>query len=502
MKKKRIMALALAAVLASGTPVFASGSFADFKDYNKDLGYGKLNGHWAQSNIKTLYEKGGISGYPEGDFRANKTISGAELIALILNASDNGENMVGDSWSDKIMNRAYELGMVTPSDISKADANKPISREKMALTLVNSAYTLFGEDTTRAILVPRETISDLSTADVAYQDKIVQAYTLGLLAGDGTGFSPKASTSRAEAASIICRLFDYTDRVEVKYEVEIQQPKAPTGEVPYEDRDDAYYVAKADEHIVELKATIHSTPIGGWDEYRSNLIERFKQEDAEAASYEKKDDAYYEAKADKRIAELKAEKQLVPNVSWDVFRSNLIEEYKQEDEWEQKYPNGAKYIEVQYPALPDKSNVGIVSGYHYPAEGLIYNGKPITRDPETGVLGYGNGQKGGLYLGIEFKNGREIGVGSSFNRDGYDNMSGYYTERGGAVFFEKEWGLISQKVVPKLDAKYPNPELGAVADLYGNIIPGGKISWGKMNVDNAVFAYGGYGWGLISDYLY
>lgn len=371
------MALALAAVLASGTTVFAAGSFTDFKDYNKDLGYGKLNGHWAQSNIKTLYEKGGISGYPEGDFRANKTISGAELIALILNASDNGENMVGDSWSDKIMNRAYELGMVTPSDISKADANKPISREKMALILVNSADKILNENTTGIKLVDTAVIKDLNSASASYRDEIRTAYSMGLLAGTGNGqYQPKSSTTRAEATAIVNRLFGYMDRVTVKYEAEVVPPVVtPTGTV--------------------------------------------------------------------------------------------------------------KPITQQYPALPDGSNV--VNGVNYPAEGMTYNGTKTTRDDETGVLGYGNGQQGGIYLGVG-KNGRYITAGTVLQA-GYDNMGGAYTERGGAVYWDKEWNIIEGKVTPKLDAQYPNPEIDTVADLYGNLLPKGD--------SKAAFFFNGNGWALV-----
>lgn len=385
MKKKRITTLTLAFILISATTVFGEGNIATFTDYTKDLGYGKLKGHWAESNIKTLYEKGGIAGYPEGDFRADKTITAAELIALILNASNNGDNLTGESWSDKIMNRAYELGIATADNISKTEANKPISREKMAYILVNSATRINNENTQGIKLVDTAVISDLGTASAAYRDEIRTAYSMGLLAGTGNGYQPKANTTRAEATAIINRLFGYKDRVEVKYEAD--KPETPTGAV--------------------------------------------------------------------------------------------------------------KPITEQYPALPDGSNVGTNTGYTYPAEGLTYNGKPITRDPETGVLGYGNGQQGGLYLGIKMQNGTVIEVGDSPTRDQYDNMSGNYIEIGGAVYWDDEWGKIEGKMAPKLDAKYPNMPDGAVADLYGNVIKGGKMENGKVNVDNAVFVYGSGGWSLV-----
>ena len=148
--------------------------------------------------------------------------------------------------------------------------------------------------------------------------------------------------------------------------------------------------------------------------------------------------------------------------------------------------------------LPDGSNVGNKTGAVYPSEGQVGpDGKTIQRDKETGVLGYGNGQQGGIYLGVEVANGVKIKAHSSKVPDNYDNVAGSYTERGGAVFWDAEWGMIENSLADKLWEKYPNPEAGAVADLYGNLIPGGKMEYGKANVDNAVFVGSSNGWCLV-----
>lgn len=216
MKKRIIPFLLSAAMLTQATPVLAAGDITKFTDYDKNLGFGQLSTHWAKNSITTLMAHSGINGYPEGDFRANKEISTAELIAILLNVSDNTDDLTGNTWAEKIMNRAYALGICTDAEIPMAEANKPISREKMAMILVNSAYSFFGEDTTRAILVSAESIADLDTADAAYRDKIVQAYTLGLITGTGINYQPKASTTRAEATAIVNRLMGYSDRVDVE----------------------------------------------------------------------------------------------------------------------------------------------------------------------------------------------------------------------------------------------------------------------------------------------
>ena len=133
--------------------------------------------------------------------------------------------------------------------------------------------------------------------------------------------------------------------------------------------------------------------------------------------------------------------------------------------------------------LPDGSNVG-KSGIVYPKEGDIINGVKVERDPETGVLGLGNGQKGGIYLGLKYPtNGATIKVGSLADPDGYDNVRGQYTEYKGYVFWDKEWNLIRGAGMEKVMENYPNPADGTVADIHGN------ITTGKKGDDNVFFAY-------------
>lgn len=147
----------------------------------------------------------------------------------------------------------------------------------------------------------------------------------------------------------------------------------------------------------------------------------------------------------------------------------------------QRLVDPSKRLEVEIkPApvlpVPDEDNVG-ASGVVYPKEGDIGpNGKPITRDPVTGVLGFGNGQKGGIYLGIKSPiNGATIEVGT-IAPDDYDNMGGNYTEKNGYTFWEPEWAKIQRVAVDKLNREHPanSVAIGTKADIYGNIITNGS----------------------------
>ena len=333
------------------------GSIKDFSDYNS-----AIKGHWGESQIDALFMAGGINGTPDGNggvkFDPDRSITTAELLSLILEAG----NKVDDTkaWPDRVIDPAIELGII-PSSMS-SEANTPITREKMAMVLVNSAKAIRNEDTT-GITFDASKIGDLNQADSTYRSYIQTAYGMGLLEGSGKGYQPKSATTRTETCTIINRLYGYMPRVEVNDE---------------------------EEPIIEITG--------------------------------------------------------------------------------------------EYTALPDNSNVGM-SGVIYPAEGMTHNGVKITRDPETGVLGLGNGQKGGIYLGLVYPtNGVTIQVGSIADPDGYDNANGVYEQKGDYIFWTKEWAMIQGTGMRKVE-KTANPTEGMVADIHGN------LTTGVWSDDNVFFEY-------------
>ena len=160
------------------------GSIKDFSDYNS-----AIKGHWGESQIDALFMAGGINGTPDGNggvkFDPDRSITTAELLSLILEAG----NKVDDTkaWPARVIDPAIELGII-PSSMS-SEANTPITREKMAMVLVNSAKAIRNEDTT-GITFDASKIGDLNQADSTYRSYIQTAYGMGLLEGSGKGYKP------------------------------------------------------------------------------------------------------------------------------------------------------------------------------------------------------------------------------------------------------------------------------------------------------------------------
>lgn len=145
----------------------------------------------------------------------------------------------------------------------------------------------------------------------------------------------------------------------------------------------------------------------------------------------------------------------------------------------QRLVDPSKRIEVTIKEAPPVTPPTIQEGDNITATGTVYpkegdigpNGQPITRDPVTGVLGFGNNQKGGIYLGVTLGgNGAKIEVGDTAP-DSYDNMGGRYIEMNGYTFWEDEWAMIDKVASQKIKKEHPasNSNIGMMADINGNI---------------------------------
>ena len=60
-------------------------SFFDDLSSSDENHFSDINGHWAADYINSAYEKGWISGYPDGTFHPDSAITRAEAVTLINN---------------------------------------------------------------------------------------------------------------------------------------------------------------------------------------------------------------------------------------------------------------------------------------------------------------------------------------------------------------------------------------------------------------------------------
>jgi len=171
-----------------------------------------IAGHWAEKDIKLASMRGIVSGYPEGTFKPNNTVTRAEFTAMLagaLNLSDNSLTLTFTDkdqiaeWSRSAVAQAvqagitdgYEDGSFRPSsNITRAEMAAMIARA-LKLKLDPEASTPFSDNKA----IPKWSIG------------VVEAIRqLGIVVGrGGNRFEPNGMVTRAEAAVMLLRMLEH-----------------------------------------------------------------------------------------------------------------------------------------------------------------------------------------------------------------------------------------------------------------------------------------------------
>ena len=166
--------------------------------------------HWAYSDIKYLSELGIISGRTEDTFEPESNITRAEFIKLTVKAMGWTESeyknafadVTSKDWFAGVIQTAFDKGIANGSD-GKFNPNRTINREEM-VKFIMCAFNTSGIELEEAY-IGFEDNSEISGWAVDY---VKQALTAGFVKGmDNNYFCPKDSTTRAQAAAVISRLY-------------------------------------------------------------------------------------------------------------------------------------------------------------------------------------------------------------------------------------------------------------------------------------------------------
>ena len=183
--------------------------FSVFNDTSvKTSIFDDITTHWAKTYIEFLYSKGIISGYSDGTFGADNTITRAEFTKIAIEAFNVSlEDGVFDAFSDikstdwfaKYVETAYENDIVKGYSNGTFKPHSPITRAEAMKVLMTSA----GIDVSGATSAG---FSDVP-GDAWFAPYIDYANTLGVAGGYGDGtFGPGNNLRRGEVAKIVSLL--------------------------------------------------------------------------------------------------------------------------------------------------------------------------------------------------------------------------------------------------------------------------------------------------------
>lgn len=215
MKKKRIVSLVLGLMLAISLATSASAlEIKSFSDVPTSF--------WAHDAIMDMVDRGMFAGTSTpvngvGTFSPNGVMTRAQFIVVVTRylygeQLESMQSSPNDTWYANNYRVALEKGLLLPEELENGNLQAACTRQEMAMILVRAAKLARGE--TAKKLVHESRIADYAIIDEYYRDYVVQAYSLGMIAGtDSKGtFSPLGVLNRAQAATVIYRLVEPATR--------------------------------------------------------------------------------------------------------------------------------------------------------------------------------------------------------------------------------------------------------------------------------------------------
>ncbi len=183
---KKFISIFLAIVFALAVMPFAAFA-AQFSDLSAE--------HWAYANVQTLVSEGTISGFEDGTFRPNNTVTRAQFVKMI----GKGPERYTADFSDVPSNHwAYEYVMYSGLVLAGTTTflpDQPIKRSEVIELLWKRAGSKTG------FSVPGIILSQASN-----KDAVAWAYSHGIVNGDdGIQLRLGDTMSRAEGAALIVR---------------------------------------------------------------------------------------------------------------------------------------------------------------------------------------------------------------------------------------------------------------------------------------------------------
>ncbi len=169
--------------------------------------------HWAKEEIGQLAAVSVITGYEDGSFRPDESITRAEFTALLVRAfaleeipySGRFTDVSSSDWYADIIETAYGHSLVSGTSESEFSPTAPITREQMAVMIMRAYHKAEGAPIT---IIPGIFFDELEISDWA-RGAVEEASSLGIVRGTTPSiFAPKGVASRAQAAVMLVRLIE------------------------------------------------------------------------------------------------------------------------------------------------------------------------------------------------------------------------------------------------------------------------------------------------------
>lgn len=178
--------------------------------------FSDIDNHWAKEWIKNAVGLGFVSGYEDGTFKPDRTITRAEFSTMLNKAMKieiteniNFSDVREKEWFYKEIQKSVAAGFFSGYENNTFRPNNPIKREEVA-KVVAGAITTGNIDGEGATL-----LKDYSTIQEWAKNSVNTVYNKGYILGyPDKMYMPSKALTRAEAVKII---FEIVDNENIEY---------------------------------------------------------------------------------------------------------------------------------------------------------------------------------------------------------------------------------------------------------------------------------------------
>ncbi|HEY9808457.1 MAG TPA: WG repeat-containing protein [Halomicronema sp.] len=201
------------------------------------IAFSDIQNHFYQKSIVQLQQQAIINGYPEGDFRPDSSITRAEFAAILLKAFPNAKQVRSainfsdvpvNHWAYNAIKSAYEKGFISGYPDKTFQPNQKLPRVQ-ALIIIASGLNYTAPSPSRAMLqqyfddageIPEYAINGVSAA--IFQNLVVNYPEVKKL-------RPNSSSTRAEVAGLIAQSLKIPETIPKQYIVNLDFLELPAG---------------------------------------------------------------------------------------------------------------------------------------------------------------------------------------------------------------------------------------------------------------------------------
>lgn len=173
---------------------------------------------WAKADIQLLADKLLVTGYEDGTFKPQGTVTRAEFVCLLARGLgfdttdtniDQFSDVSSDDWHAGVLKAAVDAGLINGFEDGTFRPDAKITRQDASVVLANAIefLSLRGDLSDEDVAMAVKSYSDQPKVSGYAKSAVGLATSLNILSGNGDGtFNPTANATRAESVIMLEKL--------------------------------------------------------------------------------------------------------------------------------------------------------------------------------------------------------------------------------------------------------------------------------------------------------